>query len=193
MRSRIQSIFFFNCIDGHFYLNLLRVVLIGFCILTVSCSVQEIPKSRNILGPAVEGHLAPQFYVKDRNGQMHSLNDFRGKVVLVNFWATWCPPCIEEMPSMDNLQKKLDEEKFAVIAISVDDSWDPVDAYIKSSNLDLNIYSDFEGKVAKLYGTHKVPETYILSKEGTVVRKVLGVIDWTSPQIVSFLKELGAI
>lgn len=193
MRNRIQSIFFLNWIDGPFYLNLLRVVLIGFCILTVSCSVQEIPKSRDISGPAVKGQLAPQFHVKDRNGQMHSLNDFRGKVVLVNFWATWCPPCIEEMPSMDNLQKKLDEEKFAVIAISVDDSWDPVDAYIKSSNLDLNIYSDFEGKVAKLYGTHKVPETYILSKEGTVVRKIMGVIDWTSPQIVSFLKELGAI
>ena len=63
----------------------------------------------------------------------------------------------------------------------------------KSSNLDLNIYSDFEGKVAKRYGTHKVPETYILNKEGIVVRKIMGEINWTSPKVVSFLKELGAV
>ena len=193
MGKRIKSIFYFNWINGQSSLSFLRVALVALWIVTTACSVPENSESEDVSGPAVEGRLAPQFSVKDRSGQLHSLNDFRGKVVLVNFWATWCPPCIEEMPSMDSLQKTLDQEKFSIIAISVDDSWDPVDTFIKLSNLDLNIYSDFEGKVAKLYGTHKVPETYILNKEGIVVRKILGEIDWTSPKVLSYLKELGAV
>lgn len=193
MGKRIKSIFYFNWINGQSSLSFLRVALVALWIVTTACSVPENSESEDVSGPAVEGRLAPQFSVKDRSGQLHSLNDFRGKVVLVNFWATWCPPCIEEMPSMDSLQKTLDQEKFSIIAISVDDSWDSVDTFIKSSDLDLNIYSDFEGKVAKLYGTHKVPETYILNKEGIVVRKILGEIDWTSPKVLSYLKELGAV
>ena len=193
MGKRIKSIFYFNWINGQSSLSFLRVALVALWIVTTACSVPENSESGDVSGPAVEGRLAPQFSVKDRSGQLHSLNDFRGKVVLVNFWATWCPPCIEEMPSMDSLQKTLDQEKFSIIAISVDDSWDSVDTFIKSSDLDLNIYSDFEGKVAKLYGTHKVPETYILNKEGIVVRKILGEIDWTSPKVLSYLKELGAV
>tara|TARA_B100001013_G_C24572255_1_gene427060 strand:- start:209 stop:790 length:582 start_codon:yes stop_codon:yes gene_type:complete len=191
--KRIKSIFYFNWINGQSSLSFLRVASVALWIVTIACSVPENSESEDVSGPAVEGRLAPQFSVKDRSGQLHSLNDFRGKVVLVNFWATWCPPCIEEMPSMDSLQKTLDQEKFSIIAISVDDSWDSVDTFIKSSDLDLNIYSDFEGKVAKLYGTHKVPETYILNKEGIVVRKILGEIDWTSPKVLSYLKELGAV
>ncbi len=193
MGKRIKSIFYFNWINGQSSLSFLRVASVALWIVTIACSVPENSESEDVSGPAVEGRLAPQFSVKDRSGQLHSLNDFRGKVVLVNFWATWCPPCIEEMPSMDSLQKTLDQEKFSIIAISVDDSWDSVDTFIKSSDLDLNIYSDFEGKVAKLYGTHKVPETYILNKEGIVVRKILGEIDWTSPKVLSYLKELGAV
>ena len=193
MGKRIKSIFYFNWINGQSSLSFLRVASVALWIVTIACSVPENSESEDVSGPAVEGRLAPQFSVKDRSGQLHSLNDFRGKVVLVNFWATWCPPCIEEMPSMDSLQKTLDQEKFSIIAISVDDSWDPVDTFIKLSNLDLNIYSDFEGKIAKLYGTHKVPETYILNKEGIVVRKILGEIDWTSPKVLSYLKELGAV
>ncbi len=193
MGKRIKSIFYFNWINSQSSLSFLRVASVALWIVTIACSVPENSESEDVSGPAVEGRLAPQFSVKDRSGQLHSLNDFRGKVVLVNFWATWCPPCIEEMPSMDSLQKTLDQEKFSIIAISVDDSWDPVDTFIKLSNLDLNIYSDFEGKVAKLYGTHKVPETYILNKEGIVVRKILGEIDWTSPKVLSYLKELGAV
>ena len=193
MGKRIKSIFYFNWINGQSSLSFLRVASVALWIVTIACSVPENSESEDVSGPAVEGRLAPQFSVKDRSGQLYSLNDFRGKVVLVNFWATWCPPCIEEMPSMDSLQKTLDQEKFSIIAISVDDSWDSVDTFIKSSDLDLNIYSDFEGKVAKLYGTHKVPETYILNKEGIVVRKILGEIDWTSPKVLSYLKELGAV
>lgn len=193
MGKRIKSIFYFNWINSQSSLSFLRVASVALWIVTIACSVPENSESEDVSGPAVEGRLAPQFFVKDRSGQLHSLNDFRGKVVLVNFWATWCPPCIEEMPSMDSLQKTLDQEKFSIIAISVDDSWDSVDTFIKSSDLDLNIYSDFEGKVAKLYGTHKVPETYILNKEGIVVRKILGEIDWTSPKVLSYLKELGAV
>ena len=193
MGKRIKSIFYFYRINGQSSLSFVRVALVALWIVTIACSVPENSETEDVSGPAVEGRLAPQFSVKDRSGQLHSLNDFRGKVVLVNFWATWCPPCIEEMPSMNSLQKTLDQEKFSIIAFSVDDSWDPVDTFIKSSNLDLNIYSDFEGKVAKRYGTHKVPETYILNKEGIVVRKIMGEINWTSPKVVSFLKELGAV
>ncbi len=157
----------------------------------VACSSPE-PKGNapDVPGSVVAGQLAPEFAVEDRAGKVHRLSDFRGRVVLVNFWATWCPPCIEEMPSMESVLQEIDETQLTILALSVDDSWEPVDAFVGEGGYDLRIYSDFDEKVARLYGTEKIPETYIVDKQGLVVHKVEGAIDWMNPEMLSFLRKL---
>ena len=159
----------------------------------ISCSSLDAPPPQGVPDSFNVGQLAPQFTTTDRKGQVHQLSDFRGKVVLVNFWATWCPPCVEEMPSMESLCKELDQEQLAIMALSVDDSWEPVDVFFRESNFGLIIYSDFGGKIAQLYGTEKVPETYILNKHGVIVHKVVGATNWMAPKMLSFLRQLLAV
>jgi thiol-disulfide isomerase/thioredoxin len=81
-------------------------------------------------GPAVQGELAPEFRFKDQSGKELSLSQLRGKVVLVNFWGTFCPPCIDELPSMQQLQRRMANKPFELVALSVDDSWEPVNRFM---------------------------------------------------------------
>lgn len=159
----------------------------------IACSSLDFSPPKGVTDSFNVGQLAPQFTTTDRKGQVHQLSDFRGKVVLVNFWATWCSPCVEEMPSMESLRKELDQEQLVIVALSVDDSWEPVKLFFRESNFGLMIYSDFEGKIARLYGTEKVPETYILNKQGVIVHKVVGATNWMAPKMLSFLRQLLAV
>ena len=157
--------------------------------LAAACSGSRSPC---LPGMVALDRPAPEFAVQDRGGQVHRLSDFRGKVVLVNFWATWCPPCLEEMPSMEALRKQIDETRLQILALSVDASWKPVDAFLEQQTFGFGIYSDFEQKVAELYGTHMVPETYIVDKQGVILCKVIGDRDWVEPAMIAFLKKLIA-
>ena len=160
-----------------------------FCLLLAGCSGS---RSACLPGFVALGRQAPDFAVQDRDGQVHRLSDFRGKVVLINFWATWCPPCIEEMPSMESLRKEIDETRLKIMALSVDDSWEPIDTFVEKSSYGFGIYADFQEKVAKLYGTHMIPETYIVDKQGVILCKVTGDHDWMEPAVITFLKRLIA-
>jgi cytochrome c biogenesis protein CcmG/thiol:disulfide interchange protein DsbE len=155
-----------------------------------SCTWREIEEEPK--GPAVEGEAAPSFSFEDRFGQRLLLSDFRGKVVLINFWATWCVPCRDEMPSMDSLRRQMDPSRFAIVALSVDDSWDVVNQFMTQSDFTVPVYSDFDRKISTLYGTSKFPETYIVDKKGKVAKKVIGPTDWTAPDMVTYLRELTA-
>jgi peroxiredoxin len=143
-------------------------------------------------GPAVQGEAAPEFTFKDQPGKERSLSQLRGRVVLVNFWATWCPPCIDEMPSMQQLQRRMANKPFEMLALSVDDSWASVNRFMKENNFTLPVYADFDKRVSTLYGTHMWPETYIVDKRGKVAYKVIGAKDWTSPEVLKFLDVLVA-
>ena len=155
-----------------------------------SCTSREIQEQSK--GPAVEGEAAPAFSFKDRLGNQFSVSDFRGKVVLINFWATWCDPCRDEMPSMNSLQRQMDQSQFAILALSVDDSWDAVNQFVTRSGFTVPVYSDFDRRISTLYGTSKFPETYILDKKGKVAMKVIGPTDWTSPDMIAYLRRLTA-
>ena len=98
------------------------------CLVLAACSGSRSPC---LPGFVALNRPAPEFAVEDRAGQVHRLSDFRGKVVLINFWATWCPPCIEEMPSMESLRKEIDETQLKIMALSVDDSWEPIDTFLE--------------------------------------------------------------
>jgi len=164
----------------------LLALAFGVCL---ACLSSRPPDST---GPVSEGQGAPDFRFKDKSGKEFSLFDFRGKVVLINFWATWCPPCREELPSLVSLLRQTDPNELKILALSVDESWAPVNEYLREVGILFPVYDDFDRNISRRYGTLKFPETYIVDRKGTVVRKVIGATDWVAPSMMAYLKELLA-
>lgn len=143
--------------------------------------------------PAVEGNPAPDFTLNDLSGRPVQLSSLRGKVVLVNFWATWCPPCREEVPSMVRLNQAMQGKPFQMLAVSIDEGGrDAVQEFFRKEGVSLPALLDKEAKVASRYGTFRVPETYVIDPRGVIVKKVIGGMDWSSPEVVNALQQLMA-
>jgi len=138
--------------------------------------------------PTLVGNPAPDFTVQDADRKV-TLHDLRGKVVVLNFWATWCPPCVEEMPSLAQMQSNL-KDRVVVLAVSVDDDERSYRTFLKKNNVDLLTVRDPQQKSNELYGTFKFPETYIIDRQGVVQRKFIGPVDWTRPDVVEYLNKL---
>jgi cytochrome c biogenesis protein CcmG, thiol:disulfide interchange protein DsbE len=135
------------------------------------------------------GNPAPDFTVQDADRKV-SLGELRGKVVVLNFWATWCAPCVEEMPSLVQMQQRLKSNGVDVLAVSVDVDENSYRKFLKDHNIDLLVVRDPERKSNNLYGTFKFPETYIIDRSGVLRRKFIGQVDWQQPEIVDFLSKL---
>jgi cytochrome c biogenesis protein CcmG, thiol:disulfide interchange protein DsbE len=158
---------------------------IPFLIVLVSIFIAGCtPGSR----PGLVGSLAPDFTVQDADRKV-SLHDLRGKVVVLNFWATWCPPCIDEMPSLVKLQSDL-KDRVVVLAVSVDEDERSYHTFLKKNNVDLLTVRDPQQRSNELYGTIKFPETYVIDRNGVVQRKFIGPVDWTRPDVVEYLNKL---
>lgn len=138
--------------------------------------------------PSLVGNPAPDFTLQDDDRKI-ALHDFRGKIVVLNFWATWCPPCVEEMPSLVKLQSNL-KDRAVVLAVSVDEDERSYRAFLKKNNVDLLTIRDPQQKSNELYGTFKFPETYIIDRNGVVQRKFIGPVDWTRPDVIDYLNKL---
>ncbi len=138
------------------------------------------------------GDVAPDFQLEDTTGKKFSLSDLRGKVVLVNFWATWCPPCRAEMPSMEKLNQAMAGEDFIMLAINVEENARAVvPAFLEKSPHTFSVLYDDQAVVQKLYGVYKFPESYVIRKDGIIDDKVIGAIDWAHPETVAYLKGLA--
>jgi len=138
-----------------------------------------------------QGPAAPNFTLQDLDGRSVSLSDHKGKVVLVNIWATWCPPCVAETPSLDKLYKMMEDEDFELLAISVDENGKKaVEPFMKKKNLSFPVLLDPDGRVARLYRTTGVPESFIVRKDGTIDNKIEGAIDWTAPKVIEYFHKL---
>jgi peroxiredoxin len=135
------------------------------------------------------GTSAPDFVVQDADRKVE-IRDFRGKIVLLNFWATWCAPCVEEMPSLVQLQQRMKDKGVTVVAISVDVDNDAYHKFLVDHKIDLLTVRDPDQKANNLYGTFKFPETYVIDRNGIVRRKFIGAVDWSQPEIVDFLTKL---
>jgi peroxiredoxin len=140
-------------------------------------------------GPQV-GMPAPEFTLPDLEGKLHGLADFRGRVVVLNFWATWCPPCIDEMPSLQRLHQALADRGIAVVAVSVDERFSDVPAFVQRFDLTFSVLYDEGKKVSRKYQTFKYPETYILDREGRLKSKVVGPRDWAAPTVIRDIVDL---
>lgn len=140
--------------------------------------------------PVVIGGAAPDFELKDLNKKPVKLSDYKGKVVFLNFWATWCKPCKEEMPAMELLYKALKGKDFEMIAVSIDRDISKVEPFVKELKLSFTVALDFMGKADRRYKLTGVPETYIIDQNGVIVEKILGPRDWTRPESIGVVLEL---
>ncbi|MGA8765045.1 MAG: TlpA disulfide reductase family protein [Candidatus Sulfotelmatobacter sp.] len=139
--------------------------------------------------PARIGSNAPDFTVSDSDRAV-TLSQFKGQVVVLNFWATWCPPCVEEMPSLVQMQQHMKAKGVTVLAISVDVDQSSYRRFLRDHAISLLTVRDPDQKANSLYGTIKFPETYIIDRDGVMRRKFIGPVDWTEPEIVDFLGKL---
>jgi cytochrome c biogenesis protein CcmG, thiol:disulfide interchange protein DsbE len=140
---------------------------------------------------------APDFTIQDSDHSV-TLSQLRGKIVVLNFWATWCPPCLEEMPSLVQMQKKMQDKGVTVLAVSVDDDASDYHKFLKDHRIDLLTVREAGQRTSKgvfapvseQYGTIKVPETYIIDRNGVIRRKFIGPVNWNQQEIVEYLSRL---
>jgi cytochrome c biogenesis protein CcmG, thiol:disulfide interchange protein DsbE len=135
------------------------------------------------------GSSAPDFTVQDSDHKV-TLSQFRGQVVVLNFWATWCPPCVEETPSLVRMQNRMKDKGVVVLAVSIDVDDGAYHKFLKDYGVNMVTVRDEDQKAASLYGTHGWPESYIIDRSGIIRRKFIGPVQWTSPEVTEFLSKL---
>ncbi|BCA81025.1 TlpA disulfide reductase family protein [Desulfuromonas sp. AOP6] len=135
--------------------------------------------------------MAPDFSLTDMQGESVSLSEYRGKVVFLNFWASWCPPCKEEMPSMESLYQGLKEGDFVMLAVNVEENGkEAVAQFLKEVPVNFPILLDSTQAVANLYKVRGLPHTFIIDREGNMVDSVTGALDWNAPEVVRYISSL---
>jgi len=133
---------------------------------------------------------AYNFNVKDIDGTQYRLSDYRGKVVVLNFWATWCPPCREEMPSMNRAHKKLSNDDVVILAINVGENEDTIFEFTGNYPVDFPLLMDQGGDVIKRYPVMGLPTTYIISPEGMVTHRTVGGREWDNDALLNELRRM---
>ena len=147
-------------------------------------------------GPRVEsggkvGERAPDFELPAFSGKSVKLSDYRGEVVLLNIWASWCPPCREEMPSMETLYNRLKDRRFKMLAVSIDrNGEEAVGPFIAKYGLTFPVLLDPDSKTYRLYGLTGVPETFIVDQNGVIIQKIIGPQDWVKKEWLEYFDRI---
>jgi thiol-disulfide isomerase/thioredoxin len=132
----------------------------------------------------------PSFILEDLAGHAHSLSDYRGQVVLVNFWATWCPPCLAEMPSMQRLANALQKQPFSILAINVEQSKSTVWKFRELLGIDFTTLLDITGATARSWDINIYPTSYLIDTQGRVRYTVQGALEWDAPDTTQLIEAL---
>jgi cytochrome c biogenesis protein CcmG/thiol:disulfide interchange protein DsbE len=135
------------------------------------------------------GKAAPDFVAQDAERRV-TLSQFKGQVVVLNFWASWCPPCVAETPSLVRMQQKLKDKGVVVVAISADEDDGAYHRFINKYGMDFVTVRDPSAKIQHMYGTIQIPETYIIDRDGVLRRKFANAFDWSTPEVTDFLSKL---
>jgi thiol-disulfide isomerase/thioredoxin len=159
--------------------RLLTAILL--CCATVAAGQQLKPWS---------GGAAPVLALRDLEGSLHRIEDYRGKVVLINFWATWCEPCREEMPSMNRLRASLAGRPFEVLAVNLAESEPRIRRFMEQVPLDFPVLMDRDSAAAKRWQARLLPVSFLLGPDGRIRYSVLGEIDWMQERVRSTILEL---
>lgn len=163
-----------------------KVTLLGFVTLFVLFFSRPPGELR---APGL-GEEVPTFTLRKDDGQVVSLADFKGKILVLNFWATWCAPCIEEMPSLNRLAERYAGKGLEIVAISVDEDPDAYRDFLAKNQIQFLTLRDPSRRISEHYGTFKLPESYIISREGRLLNKIIGAADWTDAQMLSYFEGI---
>lgn len=165
---------------------------VGLCLLLLALSACSSPPPQSVGGaPPAVGQAAPDFTLTALDGKSYALSELRGKVVIVNFWATWCPPCRAEMPSMEKLHRELEDEGLVMLAVNIEkDGRQTVPRFLATSPHSFPVLIDEREEVQKRYGVYKFPESFVIRKNGIIDDKVIGAIDWAHPQTIAYFRDL---
>ncbi len=151
------------------------------------------PLSDLTITPAAQRKTAPAFVLENLTGKKSTLADYKGKLLLVNFWATWCIPCRQEMPSMEALWQKYKEQGLVVIAISLDeDAKSRVESFKKIFKLSFPILLDPQAIASDAYKVSGVPASYLIDRKGNIIARIVGSDDWASAEALQLIKTLLA-
>jgi cytochrome c biogenesis protein CcmG, thiol:disulfide interchange protein DsbE len=171
------------------------VVGIIFVLLFWQWSRSTLPTATHSINlmDQMENEGLPEFEIKDLDGKPVHLGDFKGRPVIVSFWASWCGPCLDEFPSMIELIEKMDG-KVQLVAISQDSNRTELEAFLKafpkSKHPNISILWDQEMAVGRQYNVDRLPESYVTGKDHKLVRKIVGSINWSTPEAVEFMQGL---
>jgi cytochrome c biogenesis protein CcmG/thiol:disulfide interchange protein DsbE len=158
------------------------VVAVGVVVLFAAPSYRQGETS-------IAGRTAQDFAM-EMNGRPAHLSDLRGKVVVLVFWASWCPPCVEEIDSLNALQKMIAARGGTVLGVSVDEDPDAYQKFLRDHNVPFPNYRDASKQIAQTYGTAMYPESYIIGPDGRIARKIIGQQEWNGPELASYIESL---
>lgn len=169
-----------------------------FLVMTLCCLSFSVvadwqqPELSYNLTPMTKVIPASDFELLDMDEEKKKLSDYRGKVILLNFWATWCPPCVREMPSMERLQQKFNADNFKVLAINQMEEIDQVFAFTGQLEIDLTfeILFDSQSAVSQAYAVRGLPTTYLIDKQGNIRYRAVGGRDFNHPEVIKIIKAL---
>jgi peroxiredoxin len=150
----------------------------------------SIPVYAANLKPAPAGTASPDLVLTDLNGKTHDLKDYRGQIVLVQFWATYCGPCRKEMPSMNKMMKKMGDVPFKILAVDMGETKDEVTAFVDEVKPEFTILMDEDGKSIQDWKVFAAPSNFIIGPDGKIKYTLFGGVDWDSDELINKLKAL---
>jgi peroxiredoxin len=178
---------------GKFFSRHFWIILLFLCLHSSAEGVADTLFSDTGINPIKDKKRAPNFCLEDIKGKKVELKHFKGKVVFLNFWATWCGPCKEEMPSMEALHNRFKEKDFVFLAVSVDyEGTKPVKEFIEKQRYTFPVLLDPKCETLGPFEVKAIPTTLLIDKKGLIIGKAIGPIDWKKPEVISILNSLLA-
>ena len=172
------------------YLPIVRRSFIQNMLLLVSICWQTPSLATGAGLEPYSGENVRDFSLTDLSGHTHALSNYKDKVVLINFWASWCIPCLQEMPGMQRLQASLKDENFTLLTINISDPPRQIRETLKRLQLDLTVLLDRDGGTFKQWGGQVLPTSFILDQDSLIRYHAIGPIDWDDPDVVRLIKKL---
>jgi cytochrome c biogenesis protein CcmG, thiol:disulfide interchange protein DsbE len=164
------------------FLRIAIGLLMGVFVYVLYASIHE-----RVVGV---GDTAPDFTITATNGRTMSPTNFGGRLLVLNFWATWCPPCVQETPSLDQFQRALAGSGVVVFGISVDKDQNAYRSFLQRAQVSFLTARDPDNRINADFGTFKFPETYVINTKGDVVRKYIGPVNWADERVISDIRSL---
>jgi len=158
--------------------------------LFIGCIMATAVLAVQTLAPVPGNIMAPDFTLLDTNGKTHSLSDYRGRPVIINFWTTWCPPCREELPSMNRAWHLLEEEGIAMLAINMGEDEDTIFIFSADYPTDFPVLMDKSGDVIEQWPVKGLPTTYVIAPDGTIAYRAIGSREWDAKELLDTVRAL---